>query len=204
MSARGSYMTLENIYYIGQTIAVLAILVSLVAIYFQQRQRVRQANAEAVRDVFEKYQSYLGSLSTDPEYARLVRVSTLYWEKLSDNQKFLTHLFWWKLGSIAENLFQQHANNIGAYELYEGVESSITGMLCMPGVRAWWESAKFSYSAEFREAVDKRLADESNLPPSWAEFPLWLASDEDLQIVLSSEEGQVDAEPEPDNEDEPS
>lgn len=42
-------MTLETIYYIGQTVAVGAILASLVAIYIQQRKDHAFAQAESQR-----------------------------------------------------------------------------------------------------------------------------------------------------------
>ena len=39
-------MTLENIYYIGQTLAVMAILASLIFVGFQVRQNARHTRAQ--------------------------------------------------------------------------------------------------------------------------------------------------------------
>jgi len=53
-------MTLETIYYIGQTIAVAAILASLVAIYIQQRKDHEFAKAENQRKILMQIERIMG------------------------------------------------------------------------------------------------------------------------------------------------
>ena len=70
-------MTLEEIYYIGQTVAVVAILVSLIAIWLQQRQTNKIARADMTERVLNKLFSAMEVMTTDPvlanHYAKLAK-----------------------------------------------------------------------------------------------------------------------------------
>ena len=65
-------MTLEELYYISQIVAVVAIIGSLVAIYYQQSQTNKIARAQISQDVSA---NYLGTLREimDPELAAIFR-----------------------------------------------------------------------------------------------------------------------------------
>jgi hypothetical protein len=65
-------MTLEEAYYISQIVAVIAIIGSLVAIYFQQRQTNKIARAQISQGVSVNYQGTLRELMT-PELAAIFR-----------------------------------------------------------------------------------------------------------------------------------
>ncbi|KCZ94041.1 hypothetical protein [Hyphomonas johnsonii] len=70
-------MSLETIYYIGQTIAAAGILGSLVAIWFQQRQSIKIARADMTERTLGKFYSAMEIMTQDPDlslhYMRLVR-----------------------------------------------------------------------------------------------------------------------------------
>ena len=65
-------MTLEELYYISQIIAVVAIIGSLVAIYFQQRQTNKIARAQITQGVSVNFQGTMRELMT-PELALIFR-----------------------------------------------------------------------------------------------------------------------------------
>ena len=70
-------MTLEDIYYVGQTLAGAAILISLVAIWLQQRQTNQIARADMTERVLSKFFSAMRLMAEDRDlamhYARLVK-----------------------------------------------------------------------------------------------------------------------------------
>ena len=66
-------MTLESIYYIGQTIAVAAILGSLVAIYAQQRQANKIARMDMSQRVSDSFAGTMRELMTNKELASTFR-----------------------------------------------------------------------------------------------------------------------------------
>ena len=70
-------MSLEDIYYIGQTLAGAAILGSLLAIGLQQRQTNKIAQADMTERVIAKFYSAMSLMTQDPDlalhYSRLVK-----------------------------------------------------------------------------------------------------------------------------------
>ncbi len=66
-------MTLENIYYVGQTVAVVAILGSLVAIYTQQRQANKIARMDMSQRVSDSFAGTMRQLMTNKELAAAFR-----------------------------------------------------------------------------------------------------------------------------------
>jgi hypothetical protein len=70
-------MSLEAIYYIGQTIAAVGILGSLVAIWFQQRQSIKIARADMTERALGRFFSTMELMAKDPElsvhYIRLIK-----------------------------------------------------------------------------------------------------------------------------------
>jgi len=70
-------MTLENIYYVSQTLAVAAILASLIAIWRQQLQTNKIARADMTERVLGKLFSIMEIMTTDAalanHYAKLVK-----------------------------------------------------------------------------------------------------------------------------------
>jgi hypothetical protein len=65
-------MTLEDLYYISQIIAVIAIIGSLVAIYFQQSQTNKIARAQISKDITANYSDTLREIM-DPGLALIFR-----------------------------------------------------------------------------------------------------------------------------------
>ena len=70
-------MTLEQVYYVGQTIAVAAILTSLIAIWRQQQQANKIARSDMTERVLAKLFSVMEIMTTDANlanhYAKLIK-----------------------------------------------------------------------------------------------------------------------------------
>lgn len=66
-------MTLESIYYIGQTIAVVAILGSLIAIFLQQRQANKISRIENSQSLSAAYANSLRDIMNNAELAAIFR-----------------------------------------------------------------------------------------------------------------------------------
>ena len=65
-------MSLEEIYYIGQTVAVVAILASLVGIFVQQRQANRIAQVQNIK-LFDVYGGAMRAIMENSELAEAFR-----------------------------------------------------------------------------------------------------------------------------------
>lgn len=85
-------MTLENIYYVGQTIAVFAVLISLIVIGVQMRQANRLAKLETTRMIWADAMEILRMQSADPEKADFLQRALFAGEKITDAEKVRLNL----------------------------------------------------------------------------------------------------------------
>ena len=71
-------MTLETIYYVGQTIAVVAILISLAAIWFQMKQTHDLARVDSSRNMWMYVSEVMTALVDDSDKAAFFSQGSLY------------------------------------------------------------------------------------------------------------------------------
>lgn len=70
---KGPYMPLEQLYYVSQITAVILILGSLIAIFFQQRQSNKIARSDMTQRAMAEYSSVLREVMADPNLAEIFR-----------------------------------------------------------------------------------------------------------------------------------
>ena len=182
-------MTLEEIYYIGQTIAVVAILASLGAIWFQMRQQARITSTEITRSTSDRAQAILGELYKDAELARLIRVSASHWDKLSANQQLMASNFWWQWVQMGEDLYYQSQNSgfSDATEYTEDMFRAVVAALRMPGVSQWWKVVQQGMAPDYVAMINARLERDDKDSSSWLDLPGWIASEDEVQILIEQD-----------------
>lgn len=176
-------MTLESIYYIGQTLAVIAILCSLIFLAVQTRLQIRIARAELARETDRHWGVFLHAVRDDEEFSRLVRVGIQHWDQLSNNQRFRLNASWLELPmALASAPLLREAGLIKPWQ--ESMQVNfLLSLLQTPGGRAWWGGAKFAIPKHVRERLDAHLSSGEDLPPPWDEFLPFKATEEDLAII---------------------
>ncbi len=147
-------MTLEDVYYIGQTIAVVALVLSLVFVGVQIRQ-----NTNATRAASH------GAVSTalneiNRMFAENADLTVIWLSGLRDRQS-LSEEDRWRFDSIArayfhvcETMFIQARLGAGDRGVLQAEESGMAAILAARGVQDWWTENPFGFCAEFRAYVD--------------------------------------------------
>ena len=147
-------MTLENIYYVGQTIAVFAILVSLVFVGFQIRQNTKALKATSHHAITDSFNQLNALIGTDPKAGRIWRVGLIGGEDLDEDEQMSFSYLCLGYMRILETLYFQHKNGTMEAELFESEKRSLIWASSYPGFRAWWASNTISFSDEFRAFID--------------------------------------------------
>ncbi|MEP3051918.1 MAG: hypothetical protein ABJP48_04155 [Erythrobacter sp.] len=150
-------MTLEEIYYIGQTVAAVAILGSLAAIYWQQRKAHALAMAESTREILEQTSHLFDDLLASPTGLESLEVCSANYHGASIRQKTEFAQFMIKHLMLAEqaefmlrdNLISgnSHDKLIGLAALYLGTQ----------GGREYWGDSKAVLGEDVVAAIDKTL-----------------------------------------------
>ncbi|MCR9271208.1 MAG: hypothetical protein NXH72_14540 [Hyphomonadaceae bacterium] len=131
-------MTLEAIYYIGQTVAVVAILASLGAIWLQMRQGHKIARAEASNQFRLAYQNLTLRMVDDKELSHGFNVLVVQRGRL-DDEVTLNRMMGW-FGAYS-NLYHDavDANAKGLLDdwLFFEIENAWAQYLTIPVVWKW-------------------------------------------------------------------
>lgn len=147
-------MTLESLYYVSQTVAVLAILGSLVILIFQQRQ-TRQRAVDESADVMN---SGLGDLrirlGTDPELADLWVRGLFDLDNLSPQERFRFRLLAAQLFENTYILYRRHKRGTVSSEDWDRHAAFMRDGFEAPGTVQMWAVRSGYYPREFVTVID--------------------------------------------------
>jgi len=147
-------MTLEAIYYIGQTIAVFAILVSLVIVILQQREARQRAINESADVTNNGFGEFRMQLSTQPELADLWLRGLFETDSLSPVELFRFRLL---AAQILENtyiLYRRYKRGSVSAEDWSRHAAFVSDGFKAPGIAKIWEQRRGYYPEVFATILD--------------------------------------------------
>ncbi len=151
-------MPLETIYYVGQTVAVVAILMSLIFVAYQTRQTSRLARMELTRSLLAEARYFGDTLATSSEMSKFIFDSRNATETLQPREFFGLAMYYASWFTTVESAFRIHKQNLMDHGVYEHIRVTTKVMDCV-NMRTWWQMAKSSYPADFAYDVDQALAE---------------------------------------------
>ena len=163
-------MSLEAIYYVGQTIAVFAILISLIALWFQRRQTNSVERSSAQRQLLDGCRSFFWSLSYDRQLFEDVRECM---HEYDDADDFKKQRFWsWAFDILmmTEQVFYQHREQLINEPQFNGFTNGMILILNTTGGRQWWEEARQLVSKDFSEFLHSRFERDGASLPKWTDL----------------------------------
>ena len=149
-------MSLENIYYIGQTVAVLAILGSLAYVAFQTRQSIKVARAKAVWDAQHSYAEINEVMAMGGALSELSYKVYNDPSNLSAYEKYRVHRFMRGVFQRVEAQYVLFANGILDEEVWQLRRRYIHGLLSIPTIVDIWQAEKvnFIFTEAFVREID--------------------------------------------------
>jgi hypothetical protein len=156
-------MTLENIYYIGQTVAVVALVVSLVFVGVQINQNTRATRAASHNEVSNSLNEINRMFAENADLARI-------WIAGAANRQALTAEERWRFDStlraymhVCETMFIQAGLGTGDKSILLAEQDGVRTVLASPGGSEWWAENPYGFCAEFRAYVAE-LANPAGAP----------------------------------------
>lgn len=164
-------MTLEDIYYIGQTVAVVIIILTLFAILYQGWQTNKIARSEMTLSSWIEAGQTHYSLVDSPEKADFMQRALFGEAALTEAETMrFGNLMGLAIGMHegAYMLLQRGLIEHAAYKRGEGITRLY---MQSPRVRKWWRARReYSYDPKFRALIDK-MAEEFEKPAAPAGAP---------------------------------
>ena len=146
-------MTLEEIYYIGQTVAVVALVVSLVFVGVQIRQNTRATRAASHNAVSDSLNEINRLFAENADVTRI-------WIAGINNRQALSEEERWRFDStlraymhVCETMYIQAGLGAGDKSIMLAEVEGIRLVITSPGSREWWAENPYGFCDEFRAYV---------------------------------------------------
>jgi hypothetical protein len=149
-------MSLETIYYLGQTIAVVAILGSLLFVAYQTNQTNRLARTELTRSLLAESRSFGDALAASAEMSDFVFEARSAQDALAPNQFFRYAMYLASWFTVVESAFRVDKQGLMDDGVYDHIRIT-TKVMDGPNLRIWWKMAKSSYPSDFVADMDQLL-----------------------------------------------
>jgi len=151
-------ITLEQAYYIGEIIAAVAVIASLVYLAVQLKQNTQAIRLNTGHNASEQLIELYAVFGVgEPERAALALKGMQSPETLEPTEKMafmgMLHSFF----RGYENLYYQHAGGALDARVWKGAFRSMIDMTKQPGMTVYWEARKHWYSDGFQEHLAKEV-----------------------------------------------
>jgi len=156
---------LSKIHQVGELIAAVAVVISLVFVGYEVQQNSQAQNRMATEAVVRDYVGTIRSVSGDAELACIYAAGVRDFESLSGSQRLrLSAFFLSTFYAIQEmhNLAQQ-----GSIEpsIWRGFDELAREVHRLPGVRQWFKTRRHWFSEDFQRYVDENAQRSSPVGP---------------------------------------
>lgn len=149
-------MSLENIYYIGQTIAVVAILATLIGLIIQMRSATQLARKTAIQDQLDKLERLPRALFETPGLADIYVRGVKDIEALTDSERMIYLAFWRSSLRIWEGIYTQYLDGDIDPETWETYRKQLRGETTAPGADVAGKKLRrfHTHSKQFLDLLD--------------------------------------------------
>ena len=151
-------MTLEAIYFIGQTVAAFAIVGSLIFVGIQSRQAGRASELATLQVMQNRFDGFRRLVVADKELVDLYDRGMRDPAQLKEDELVRLRLMFFIAVEGAQASFLIKDNSAAALAQYEPMETLFIQTMATPGGRAWWTMYRQTLHPRFVINSDTKLA----------------------------------------------
>lgn len=151
-------MTLENIYYIGQTVAVFAILISLTFVVLQLRQTQKNQKSlinQGVANRDHEIMQMVQAAGTADMYAKALTTEINF----NKTEIFRMIILVRAVIGQMQDVFVQHKDGLIDQDTYDFIAAGVRSVFAVPLARAVWPLTRPSVSPDAANLGDRFLAE---------------------------------------------
>ncbi len=159
-------MTLQDLGNIGEFVAAIAVIVSLLYLATQIRQNSRLLRSGAFQAAAQQAAQSLGLLAGNPHVAKVLRVARESYEDLDEDEKLQAHALFMQTFAGYEALYYQYRDGAIDPDLWEGRRKMMLILLAVPGYAAWWRLWRHVFGQQFQDYIQRELPSAPDIPLS--------------------------------------
>ncbi|MGB3454872.1 MAG: hypothetical protein WBA35_00805 [Litorimonas sp.] len=151
-------MTLEAVYYIGQTIAVVAIIASLIFVGVQVRQSAAAMRASAYQTSQDRMDRIRLAIVENNAVAEIYQLANTDASALSDVQLARLRMLLYVTVTSFESLHLDFVQTGAARRYWDRNRAMMTRVMDAPGPRAYWALFREEFDPVFARDLDVLMA----------------------------------------------
>ena len=151
-------MTIEQLGNIGEFVAAIATVITLIYLAFQLRQNTRALKATAFQNVISEMGKNVEPIMANGELAEILVKATQGPENLSPVERVRLNAVYVSSFRRLESVYVQYTLGTMEEENKRGFEDSMIPLLKLPYGKAWWNEAKVSFFQPFVRHIDEGIA----------------------------------------------
>ena len=149
-------MDLEQIYFIAEITAALAVIISIIYLGVQIRNTRIQNKKEMHLDISKFRSDLTFKLASDKELSYIVAQGLSGKEEMNPNEYFRFSNFAFSYFIAYEIAFQRNKSKDIDSDVANGLNESLNWWLSFPGVHIFWKNnLEFGFSKEFKEYINQ-------------------------------------------------
>jgi len=155
-------VTLEQLGSLGEFVAAIATLATLIYLAAQIRQNTTSVKAAAAQSLLDSLSEALSTGASSPEQARVLVLGQTDYDQLSEEERMQFTFFLLRWFRVLEQAHHSHRLGHLDASIWQGHVRHFEGVIQAPAVRRWWSIRQAVFSLEFREFVENLDVDESS------------------------------------------
>jgi hypothetical protein len=155
-------VTLQDLGSLGEFVAAIATLATLVYLAVQIRQNTASVKAAAAQSILDSLSDALATGASSPEQARVLVLGQTDYERLSEDERMQFMFFLLRWFRVLEQA--HHSYRLGHLDpsIWAGHVRHLEGVMQAPAFRRWWSVRQEVFSSEFRDFVEGLAIDTSS------------------------------------------
>ena len=170
-------MTLEQASYMGELIAVIAVIASLIYLALQVRQGNMAQTRESYRAFVTEINQVLFVPMTDPSTMAVLQKAARDFESLSHRDQAVVNAVWSPLFLLGGEIYAARKQGTIDPQLSHQQDFIVASFLQMPGLAVWWEHVKPYWAPDYIAHLDRLLASPDCPPPTHEMLPWYMPDD---------------------------
>ena len=151
-------MTLEDLGNLGEFVAAIATLITLVYLALQIRQNTKTVRTSTYQAILESNRQAQEPILSNPNLERIYRIGRRDINELTAEERPLFRMLVNQLLVNYEAIYLQHSLGVVDPDYWRGRRVALRHLLSQPGVRAAWERGGGEWCVTgFRDLVDSIL-----------------------------------------------
>jgi len=143
--------TLKKMHRVGELVAAIAVVISLIFVGFEIRQNSTVVQSAAAQSVHENFAAWYTSAQSDPILLELSTKGMRDYASLSENEKAQFIAMFMAFSLHTQDAFFKWQEGSLSPELFRGWEYVSMNFFSTPGGKAFWNERGYMFADEFHD-----------------------------------------------------